>query len=81
MQANFSPREKKLVILAVKAVYDAPYILFAHTLLAGMAGLSKEQISSASKEETPNELSRSELITYQTALELAEERKKLSDAS
>ena len=79
-QENFSPREKELVVLAVKAIYDAPYILSAHTLLAKSAGLSEEQISSASKGDVPNGLTRPELVAYQTALELAQGRKQLSNA-
>lgn len=42
--------------------------------------MSQEQITSASKAEVPNDLTRSELVAYQTALELANGRKQLSDA-
>lgn len=62
-------------------MYDAPYILYAHSLIASDVGLSKEQISRASKGDTPQELSSEELVAYQTALELAKGRKQLSDTS
>lgn len=56
-------------------------MLYAHTLIAKRIGLSQEQITSASKAEIPNELTLSELVAYQTALEMANGRKQLSEAS
>ena len=80
-QAIITPREKELVILAVTAVYDAPYVLYAHTAMALEIGLSQEQIVSASKAEVPNGLTSSEIVAYQTALKLAGGRRELDQAS
>ncbi|KAL6717586.1 hypothetical protein ACLMJK_005501 [Lecanora helva] len=80
-QDCLSARERELVVLAVVAVYDAPYILYAHELLAEQVGLSQEQISSGAKGQTPSDLTHPELVVYQTSLELAESRKQLSETS
>jgi hypothetical protein len=52
-QKDFDPRARELVILAVMAVYDVPFVLYAHTRIAMKLGLSEGQVSSASKGTTP----------------------------
>ena len=63
------------------AIYDAPYILYAYTAMALEIGLSQKQIASASKAEVPTGLTSSELVAYQTTLELAAGRRQFDRAS
>jgi alkylhydroperoxidase family enzyme len=80
-QKDFDPRARELAILAVMAVYDVPFVLYAHTRIAMKLGLSEEQVSSASKGTTPTGLTEEEAIIYTTALELARARGPLNEQS
>jgi len=53
-QKRFTPRERELSILAVLAVYDAPYVLYAHSEIAVVAGLSKDPVQQAVQGKAPN---------------------------
>lgn len=78
-QKNFEPRARELAILAVMAVYDVPFVVYAHTRIATKLGLSEEQISSACKGITPVGLTEDEATVYVTALELARSRGPLDE--
>ena len=78
-QKDFSLIERELVVLAVTAVHDIPYILYAHTRIALRAGMSEEQVVSASKGVEPVGLQDAEKVIYATALELAETKVPLKE--
>ena len=78
-QKDFEPRARELVILAVMAVIDCPFILYAHTRVAMKLGLSEEQITAACKGKVPTGLTEEEAIIYATALELARSRAPLDE--
>ncbi|KAL8846841.1 MAG: hypothetical protein Q9221_008099 [Calogaya cf. arnoldii] len=80
-QAMLEPRAKELAILAVTAVYEAPYVLYAHRLMGASVGLSEEEISNASKGKLSEGLTESESVTFTIAHELAEGRGPLSENS
>ncbi|KAL8786814.1 MAG: hypothetical protein Q9213_002551 [Squamulea squamosa] len=80
-QAMLEPRGKELAVLAVTAVYSAPYILYAHRLVGASVGLSEDEIINASKGRLSESLTESEVVTYTIAYELAEGRGPLSDSS
>jgi len=73
-QKDFGPRARELVILAVMAVYDCPFVLYAHTRIAVKGGLSEEQVALACKGVVPTSLTETEGVIYVTALELARSR-------
>jgi len=64
-QKRFTPRERELSILAVLAVYDAPYVLYAHSEIAVVAGLSKDQVQQAVQGKAPDNLSEQEAMLPQ----------------
>ena len=78
-QKNFEPRARELVTLAVLAVVDCPFVLYARTRIARKSGLSEEQITLACKGEVPNGLTEEEVITHGTALELTRSRGPLDE--
>ena len=78
-QSGLSLRSRELAILAVLAVYDIPFVLYAHTRIALKAGLSGAQIARAVKGEVPESLEEVEDVVYETALELAKGRKSLGE--
>ena len=78
-QKDFSARERELCVLAVMAVYDVPFVLYAHSRIAMQLGLSEEQVSSASNGTTPEGISEDEAMVYTTALELARSRGPLEE--
>ena len=78
-QKNFEPRARELVILAVTAVIDCPFVLYAHTRVAVKLGLSEEQVAVACKGKEPAGLTEEEAIIYATALELARSRGPLDE--
>ena len=78
-QKDFEPRARELVILAVMAVIDCPFILYAHTRIGVKVGLSEEQVALACKGKTPVGLTEEEAIIYATALELARSRGPLDE--
>ena len=80
-QKDFEPRARELVILAVVAVIDCPYILYAHTRIGVEVGLSEEQVALACKGKVPTGLPEEEAIIYATALELTRSRGPLDEQS
>ena len=78
-QKDFEPRARELVILAVMAVIDCPFILYAHTRIAMKLRLSEGQITAARKGKVPTGLTEEEAIIYGTALELARSRGPLDE--
>ncbi|CAL8578609.1 hypothetical protein XPA_004378 [Xanthoria parietina] len=80
-QGILEPRGKELAILAVTAVYEAPYVLYAHHLIGASIGLSEEEISNASKGRLSDTLTESEAVTFSIAYELAAGRGPLSESS
>ena len=78
-QKNFEPRARELVILAITAVIDWPFVLYAHTLVALKFGLLEEQVALACKGKVPTGLTEEDAITYATALELAHSRGPLDE--
>ena len=70
-QKDLGPRNRKLVRLAVTAVFDVPFIKYAHERLAVKVGLSQEQVGSATEGEIPEGLTDNEAVIYITALKLA----------
>ena len=78
-QKDFDPRARELVILAVMAVIECPFVLYAHTRIAVKEGLSDEQVALACKGETPLGLTEEEAVVYVTALELARSRGPLDE--
>ena len=78
-QKGFEPRARELVILAVMAVIDCPFMLYAHTRIAMKSGLSEEQVALACKGKLPTGLAEEEAIIYGTALELTRSRGPLDE--
>ena len=78
-QKGLEPRARELVILAVIAVIDCPFMLYAHTRIAKNLGLSEEQIALACKGDLPTGLTEEEAIVYTTALELTRSRGPLDE--
>lgn len=78
-QKDMDLRARELAILAVMAVYDTPFVLYAHTRIAMKIGLSEEQCSLARQGTTPPGLSEDETVVYTTALELARSRGPLDE--
>ena len=78
-QKDFSARERELCVLAVMAIYDVPFVLYAHSRIAMQLGLSEEQVSSASHGTVPKGLSDDETTVYTTALKLARSRGPLDE--
>ena len=73
-QSGLSLRSRELAILAVLAVYEIPFVLYAHTTIALKVGLSNAQIALAVKGKIPEDLEEGEKVAYVTALELAKGR-------
>ena len=78
-QKDFEPRARELVILAVMAVIDCPFVLYAHTRVAITLGLSEEQVALASKGNVPTGLTEEEAVIYVTAQELTRSRGPLDE--
>ena len=78
-QKDFEPRARELVILAVMAVVECPFIVYAHTRVAIKLGLSEEQVARACKGMVSTGLSEEESVIYTTALELARSRGPLDE--
>ncbi len=73
-QKALEPLSRELACLAVTAVFDVPFIQYAHERIGAKVGLSQEQISSAIKGNTPAGLSDIDTVIYETALKLANAR-------
>jgi 4-carboxymuconolactone decarboxylase len=71
---TLSRREREVVILAVGAVWHAPYELYAHSAAARTAGLSQEQVDTLAGGRMPEELSTRERCAWRFARELTTER-------
>ncbi|KAH7371735.1 AhpD-like protein [Pyrenochaeta sp. MPI-SDFR-AT-0127] len=84
MQTIYTPatlpaRLRQLGILAVASVYKAPYVLYCHTPVSEKLGFSEQQFRDAVDGVTPQSLSDSESVAFETALKLARDRHALSD--
>ena len=80
-QKDFDPRSRELACLAVTAVFDVPFIQYAHQRIGIRVGLSQAQISSAVEGVVPQGLTTNEVSIYTTALELARARGPLNKNS
>jgi 4-carboxymuconolactone decarboxylase len=68
---SLSPQVREVVIVAVGAVWDADYELYAHTTLARQAGLSDEAVTTLRNGGIPEELGEDEKIAARVARELS----------
>ena len=80
-QKGIEPRSRELASLAVTAVFDVPFIRYAHSQVGLKLGLSQAQVASAVSGRTPNGLTDTEVATYELALKLARARGPLDKAS
>ena len=67
---SLEARVRQVVILAVGAVWKAPYEIYAHAAVARKLGFSEEDISKLSAGESPESLSGTERIAQQYATQL-----------
>ena len=72
---------RELACLAVTAIYDAPFVRYAHERIAVKVGLSQEQVAAAVKGDTPDGLGDVDVVVYETALKLARNRGPLDQES
>jgi 4-carboxymuconolactone decarboxylase len=70
-QTSLSDRVREVVILAVGAVWDAQFELYAHSALAHKAGLSTESITALVSGRIPDDLSAHEKIAGRVARQLS----------
>ena len=70
-QKGIDPVSRELIALAVTAVFDVPFIKYAHSQIGLTIGLSREQIAAAVSGRTPDGLTEISAISYETALKLA----------
>lgn len=80
-QKDFGPRNREIACLAVIAVFDVPFIRYAHERIGVKVGLSPEQISSAIKGVPPEGLTDTTVVIYETAKRLARARGALDKES
>lgn len=73
-QKGIEPRSRELACLAVTAIFDVPFIRYAHERIGVKVGLSPEQVSSAIKGTTPEGLTDTDVVIYRLALKLARAR-------
>lgn len=78
-QKDFEPRARELVILAVTAVVECPFVVYAHTRIAATLGFSEEQVALVCNGQVPAGLTEEETVVYVTALELARSRGPLDE--
>ena len=78
-QRDLAPRSRELAILAVTAVYDVPFVMYAHSRIASKIGFSEEQVTLACAGTTPTGLTESEVVTYETSLDLARSQGSLDE--
>ncbi len=71
---TLSGRERQVVILAVGAVWRAPYELYSHSAAARTAGLSPEQVDTLAGGGMPDQLSAREQCAWRFARQLTAER-------
>ena len=72
--STLSDRERQVVILAVGAVWRAPYELYSHSAAARAAGLTPEQVDTLAEVGMPDQLSTRERCGWQFTRELTIER-------
>ncbi len=65
------PRAHEIVILAVGARYNVAYELYAHTAVAGKAGLDERQVAALAAGQRPESLSDAEALAFDCAAALA----------
>jgi 4-carboxymuconolactone decarboxylase len=70
-QTSLSDRVREVVILAVGAVWDAPFELYAHSAVAHRVGLSTESITTLASGWLPDDLSAQEEIAARVAQQLS----------
>ncbi|KAL9083444.1 MAG: hypothetical protein Q9165_008520 [Trypethelium subeluteriae] len=80
-QERFTPRERELCVLAVLAVYDAPYPLYVHSEVAVNCGISASEVQQAVNGKTPDGLDKIEATIYDFAHQLAQSRSPLDTAT
>ena len=80
-QKDFGPRNRETACLAVLAVFDVPFLRYAHERIGVNVGLSPEQISAATKGVSAEGLAGAEVVIYETALKLARVRGALDKES
>lgn len=80
-QQLLAPREKELALLAVAAIYYAPYITHTDQKLAAQINLSEHHIVAALAGETPMGLASEVILAYELALEVVRGRQPLSAAT
>jgi 4-carboxymuconolactone decarboxylase len=78
-QTSLSDREREVVILAVGAVWDARFELYAHSALAHQAGLSTESITALVNGQLPDDLSAHEKIAGRVAQQLSAGNHRVDD--
>ena len=71
MHTSLSPRVREVVILAVGAVWQADYELYAHLALARKAGLSEDAARAAATGELSDELSYDETLALRLTQQLS----------
>ena len=71
---TLSDRERQVVILAVGAIWQAPYELYAHSAAALSAGLSPERVDTLAGGGMPDQLSTREQCAWRFAHQLTSER-------
>lgn len=71
---TLSDRERRLVILAVGAIWRAPYELYAHSVAARTAGLSPEQVNTLTAGGMPDQISTREQCAWRFARQITTER-------
>ena len=71
---TLSGREREVVILAVGAVWQAPYELYSHSAAARTAGLSPEQVDALAGGRMPDQLSAREQCAWRFTRQLTTER-------
>ena len=62
-EASLSPEEQQAVILAISTYNDCPYCKAAHSTVAGMVGMPKEEIEAITTGGLPDDLRLRNLIT------------------
>jgi 4-carboxymuconolactone decarboxylase len=71
MHTSLSPRVREVVILAVGAVWQAGYELYAHLALARKAGLSEGAARAVATGDLPDELSYDETLAMRLTQQLS----------
>jgi 4-carboxymuconolactone decarboxylase len=68
---SLSPRLREVVILAVGAVWQSEYELYAHSAAARSAGISDEAVDVLASGGIPDELSKDEKIAAELTIQLS----------